>query len=149
MSFLNAYTSFFSTSLKKPCFEFLQMFNSQTAQQRYLFSGSTLLADETMLRISGTAWILHRACTDPYVALWVLFMFIAGGLWIHCLRTAIKYFPAPSLYSSSLFFPIHKVRFMYGAHCFCQRKGFILWRACVVSGQHAMTYLVLVAQGFK
>lgn len=59
---------------KNPCFQFLQMFNSQTAQQRYLFSGFTLLADETMLRISGTAWILHRACTDPCMALWVLFM---------------------------------------------------------------------------
>lgn len=86
---------------------------------------------------------------ESCVALWVLSMFTARGLWIHYLRTAKKYFPAPPLRSSSPFFPINKVRFMYGAHCLCQRKGFIFWGACVVSGQHTMTYLVLVAQGFK
>lgn len=59
-------------------------------------------------------WDCLESCTGPALILawqcgycWWVFMVTAGGLWIHCLRTARKYFPAPSLHSSSLFFPIN------------------------------------------
>lgn len=69
-----------------------------TAQQSFLFCGFTLLADETMLRINGTAWILHRTCTDHCMAAWVLLMGLHGYSCcsLNPLFGAIKYFPAPS-----------------------------------------------------
>lgn len=45
---LTIHTTLFCNSSKQTCFQFLQMFSTQTAQQRFLFCGYTLLTDKTV-----------------------------------------------------------------------------------------------------
>lgn len=150
MSFLNAFipACFPPHKKKSPCFQFLQMFNSPAeffVLRFYAFGWWNNAENQwNCLNLAQDLhWSLHGSMGTADGTSWLQLLLSESIVWSYKILSSS--FPP----SSSLFFPIYKVRFTYGGHFFCQRKDFIIWRACVVFVQHAMTYLRLVAEGLK